>query len=92
MTRANLRVKVEDQAAYRVALKQRTTYSAPNPALQQYQHTNGLNCSELAGQVPRQLQFAGHGEDVPGAGSVEAQNIERTFAMVEEQMFMLTAC
>lgn len=33
MTRANSRVKVEDQAAYRVALKQRTTCSAPNPAL-----------------------------------------------------------
>ncbi|CVK84825.1 uncharacterized protein FMAN_01752 [Fusarium mangiferae] len=68
MTRANSRVKVEDQAAYRVALKQRTTCSAPNPALNS------------------------HGEDVPGAGSVGAQNIERTFAMVEEQMFLLTAC
>ncbi|KAF5646592.1 histone-lysine n-methyltransferase PRDM9 [Fusarium sp. NRRL 25303] len=39
-----------------------------------------------------QNKITSHGEDAPSAGSVGAQNIERTFAMMEEQMFMLTAC
>ncbi|KAF5541070.1 histone-lysine n-methyltransferase PRDM9 [Fusarium mexicanum] len=83
MARANSR-----QAAYRVAQKQSTSFSAPDPALQQYQHPNGLKSSEPAEHAPR--KFPGHGEDVSDA--VGAQNIEHTFAMVEEQMFRLTAC
>ncbi|KAG5787414.1 hypothetical protein H9Q69_013521 [Fusarium xylarioides] len=90
MARAHPRVKVEDQSAYRVAQKQPTSYSAPNTAVQQYQLSNGLSSSEPAGHIPRQLQFADHGDDASGA--IGAQNIECTFAMVEEQMFMLTAC
>ncbi|KAF5598122.1 histone-lysine n-methyltransferase PRDM9 [Fusarium pseudoanthophilum] len=47
-------------------------------------NSNGLDSSELPGQVPRQVQFPDHGEDAPGANPIGAQNIVRTFAMMEE--------
>ncbi|KAF5563826.1 zinc finger BTB domain-containing protein [Fusarium napiforme] len=76
MARAHPRVKVEDQAAYGVAQKQLSSYSAPDTALQQYRHPNGVNCSEPNGHIPRQFQFPGHEENASDA--VRAQNIERS--------------
>ncbi|KAF5662411.1 zinc finger BTB domain-containing protein [Fusarium circinatum] len=87
MARAHPRVKVEDQVPYRVAQKQPTSYNAPDTAVQR---PNLLNSCEPVGHIPRQLRFPDHGNDASGA--IGAQNIERTFAMVEEQMFRLTAC
>ncbi|WKT39923.1 hypothetical protein QSH57_001742 [Fusarium oxysporum f. sp. vasinfectum] len=75
-----------DRVAYGAAQKQPT--SVPNTAAQQYQYPIGPDSSESAAHAPR--QFPDYGEDASGAAG--AQNINRTIAMVEEQVFLLTAC
>ncbi|TVY70470.1 hypothetical protein Focb16_v001761 [Fusarium oxysporum f. sp. cubense] len=75
-----------DRVAYGAAQKQPT--SVPNTAVQQYQYPIGPDSSESAAHAPR--QFPDYGEDASGAAG--AQNINRTIAMVEEQVFLLTAC
>ncbi|KAF4956022.1 hypothetical protein FGADI_4195 [Fusarium gaditjirri] len=68
--------------------RQRAKVEDQATAVQHYQNLNGLKSSELAGHIPRQLPS--HRENTSGA--VGAQNIVRTLAMVEEPMFLLTAC
>lgn len=48
----------------------------------------GPDSSESAAHAPR--QFPDYGQDASSAAG--AQNINRTIAMVEEQVFLLTAC
>ncbi|EXK49521.1 hypothetical protein FOMG_02035 [Fusarium oxysporum f. sp. melonis 26406] len=75
-----------DRVAYGAVWKQPT--SVPNTAVQHYQYPIGPDSSESAAHAPR--QFPDYGQDASGATG--AQNINRTIAMVEEQVFLLTAC